>query len=48
MKRDNKINDTLSYWGLSVLIRNKKEFNLIKKLLGDDVLYLDFNKKQIL
>lgn len=42
MKRDNNINDALSDWGLSVLIRTKDEFNLIKKFLGDDILYLDF------
>lgn len=41
-KRDNNINDALSHWGLSVLIRTEKEFNLIKKFLGDDVLYLDY------
>lgn len=42
MKRDNNINNALSDWGLSVLIKTKDEFNLIKKFLGDDILYLDF------
>jgi len=40
--REKRINDTLRYYGLSVIIRNEQEFNHIKKFLGDDVLYLDF------
>ena len=40
--RERRINDALSYYGLSVIIRNEQEFNHIKKFLGDDVLYLDF------
>jgi hypothetical protein len=41
-QREKRINDALSYYGLSVIIRNEQEFNHIKKFLGDDVLYLDF------
>lgn len=44
-KRHKNINDTLSNWGLSVIIRNKDEFNVIKKFLGEDILYLDFQDK---
>lgn len=40
--RDNTIDEVLRYHGLSVIIRNEKEFNHIKKFLGEDVLYLDF------
>ena len=42
MKRENNINDALRYWGLSVLIKTQDEFNIIKKFLSDDVLYIDF------
>ena len=41
-QREKRINDTLRYWGLSVIIRTEEEFNHIKKFLGEDVLYLDF------
>jgi len=41
-KRDNNINDALRDYGLSVIIRTEDEFNVIKKFLSDDVLYLDF------
>jgi hypothetical protein len=41
-QREKRINDTLRYWGLSVIIRTEEEFNHIKKFLSDDVLYLDF------
>lgn len=40
--RDNNITDALRYYGLSVIIRTEDEFNVIKKFLSDDVLYLDF------
>ena len=41
-QREKRINDTLRYHGLSVIIRNEQEFNHIKKFLGDDVLFIDF------
>lgn len=31
--------------GLSVIIRSEQEFNKIKKLLGEDILYLDYIPK---
>lgn len=40
--RDNRIHEALRYYGLSVIIRTEDEFNVIKKFLSDDVLYLDF------
>ena len=41
-KRENNINDALRDYGLSVIIRTENEFNVIKKFLTSDVLYLDF------
>jgi len=41
-KRENNINDALRDYGLSVIIRTENEFNVIKKFLSSDVLYLDF------
>jgi len=41
-RRDNNINDALQYYGLSVIIRTEDEFNLIKKFLSEDTLYIDF------
>jgi hypothetical protein len=41
-QRDNNIKKALRYHGLSVIIRNKEEFNHIKDFLSEDVLYLDF------
>jgi len=41
-KRENNINDALRDYGLSVIIRTEDEFNVIKKFLSDDILYLDF------
>ena len=40
--REKRINETLRYYGLSVIIRTEDEFNHIKKFLGEDILYLDF------
>ena len=40
--RENNINEALSYYGLSVLIRTEDEFNIIKNFLSEDILYLDF------
>jgi len=42
VNREKRIDDTLRYWGLSVIIRTEDEFNHIKKFLSDDVLYLHF------
>ena len=41
-KRDNAIDEALRYHGLSVIIRDEKEFNHIKNFLSEDILYLDF------
>jgi len=41
-KRENNINDALRDYGLSVLVRTENEFNVIKKFLSPDILYLDF------
>jgi hypothetical protein len=41
-KRDSNINDTLRYWGLSVIIRTEDEFNHIKNFLSEDILWVDF------
>ena len=46
-KRDNNIDEALRYHGLSVIIRDEKEFNHIKKFLSDDILYLDFVPQMI-
>ena len=45
--RDNRIHEALRYYGLSVIIRTEDEFNVIKKFLSDDVLYLDFVPQMI-
>jgi hypothetical protein len=42
VNREKRIDETLRYWGLSVIIRTEDEFNHIKKFLSDDVLYLHF------
>ena len=42
VNREKRIDETLRYWGLSVIIRTEEEFNHIKKFLSDDVLYLHF------
>lgn len=42
IKRNNNIKEALRYHGLSIIIRNKEEFNHIKDFLGEDVLYLAF------
>lgn len=46
-QRDKAIDDVLRYYGLSVIIRTEDEFNVIKKFLSDDVLYLDFTPNMI-
>lgn len=40
--REKRINETLRYYGLSVIIRTEDEFNHIKGFLGEDILYIDF------
>ncbi len=40
--RDLNIKEALRYHGLSIQINNEQEFNHIKKLLSEDILYLDF------
>lgn len=32
----------MKHKGLSIIIRNKKEFDRVKDFLGDEVLYFDF------
>lgn len=41
-RRNKVIDNALRYYGLSVIVKTEDEFNVIKKLLSDDVLYLDF------
>lgn len=41
-RRDKIIDDALQYYGLSVLVRTEDEFNVIKKFLSEDILYLEF------
>jgi hypothetical protein len=41
-KRDNTIEEVLSYNGLSVVVRNEQEYKHIQKFLGEDVLYIDW------
>jgi hypothetical protein len=40
--REKRIDEALRYYGLSVIIRNKDEFNHIKKFLSEDVLWVNF------
>jgi hypothetical protein len=42
MKRDKRISEALRYRGLSVIIKTESEFLHIKRLLGEDVLWMDF------
>lgn len=46
-RRDKAIDNALRYYGLSVIIRTEDQFNVIKRFLGEDVLYLDFVPQMI-
>ncbi len=42
INRDKRISEVLRYRGLSVIIKTEAEFLHIKRLLGEDVLWMDF------
>lgn len=42
INRDKRISEVLRYRGLSVIIKTEAEFLHIKRLLSEDVLWMDF------
>jgi hypothetical protein len=42
INRDKRISEALRYRGLSVIIKTESEFLHIKRLLSEDVLWMDF------